>query len=81
MTVFETLQQQKGNKLAKRGKDLNCLLMSAQPVNCLCTELHAGNEQEDLKQFPGILKTNKQIDNNISILEMLTPGSGLGPLH
>lgn len=77
MTVFETLQQQKGKKLAKRGKDLNCLLVSAQP----CTELHAGNEQEDLKRFPGILKTNKQIDNNISIVEMLTPGSGLGPLH
>lgn len=52
--------------------------MSVQPGTCPFTGFHDGHEQDDLKKFPGILKTKQenQIDSNVRTLEMLTPGLG-----
>lgn len=63
----------------QRGEGTSVQFVSAQTGNYPFTGLHDGHEQDDLKQFPGILKTKQKnkIDSNVPTLEMLTPWSGL----
>ena len=68
----------KGKQTSKEGKGPQ-FCFRAQPGNCPFTGLQDGHEQDDLKQFPGILKTKQnknQTDSNVPTLEMLNSWSG-----